>query len=475
MGESGDAMATVVEAAASIRSGDLGAVELTQTCLDVIDRRNEALNAFVHLDADLALAEARAVDDTVARGRIDELGPLAGVPFGVKDLEDCAGMPTTKGSRWYVGRGPAPTDSIHVARLRAAGAIPVGKTATPEFGTWAYTASPLLGVTRNPWDPTRTPGGSSGGSAAAVSSGMVPFCTASDGGGSIRTPASFTGLPGLKPTYGRVPTAGSTHLAQNAVIFSLASTVADTALLLDVLAGPDPRDRTALPPPGLRYVDAVDQCDLSGLRAAWSVDLGFAVVDPGVAALCEEAAHAFVDAVGAELVDRPLDLEDYIVLYSRIEGVDQFVGVDPDLWQHRLSELDPRVAPGWETTPSVTLPKLAAVEAARRRVVGQMADLFADVDLLITPMSARPPFAAEGPMPTEIDGVTGHGGMAVIHGMLANLVNLPAMSLPAGLTAEGLPVGLQVIGPRYREDLLLAAAARYERARPWPRLCPRPD
>ncbi len=476
MGEPGpgDVMPTVVEAAASIRAGDLGAVELTRACLDAIDRRNEALNAFVHLDAHLALAEARTVDDAVARGRIDELGPLAGVPFGVKDLEDCAGMPTTKGSRWYAGRGPAPTDGIHVARLRAAGAIPLGKTATPEFGTWAYTASPLLGVTRNPWDPTRTPGGSSGGSAAAVSSGMVPFCTASDGGGSIRTPASFTGLPGLKPTYGRVPTAGSTHLAQNAVIFSLASTVADTAVLLDVLAGPDPRDRTALPPPGVRYADAVDRCDLAGLRVAWSLDLGFAVVDPGVAALCEEAAQAFAEAVGAELVDRPVTLEDYIVLYSRIEGVDQFVGIDPDLWRHRLDELDPRVAPGWETTPSVTLPKLAAVEAERRRVVAQVADVFADVDLLLTPMSARPPFAAEGPMPTEINGVAGHGGMAVIHGMLANLVNLPAMSLPAGLTPEGLPVGLQVIGPRYREDLLLAAAARYEQARPWPRLCPRP-
>lgn len=476
MGESTAAptMPTVLDAAAAIRRGDLGAAELVTACLSAIDERDGDLNAFVHLDPEGALVRARAVDDLVAAGRAEELGPLAGVPFGVKDLEDCAGMPTTKGSHWYAGRGPAGRDSIHVARLRAAGAVPVGKTATPEFGTFAYTASPLLGVTRNPWDPTRTPGGSSGGSSSAVSSGMVPFCTASDGGGSIRTPASFTGLPGLKPTYGRVPTAGSTHLAQNAVIFSLSSTIADTALLLDVLAGPDARDRTALPPPGLRYADAIDQCDLSGLRVAWSADLGFAVVDPGVAALCEEAARAFVAAVGATLVDRPVALEDYIVLYNRIEGVDQFVGVDPDLWQHRLDELDPRVASGWERTPSVTLPKLAKVEGHRRRVVGQMADVFADVDLLLTPMSARPPFAAEGPMPTEINGVPGHGGMAVIHGMLANLVNLPAMSLPAGLTVEGLPVGLQVIGPRYREDLLLAAAARYEQARPWPRLCPAP-
>lgn len=465
-------MPTVVDAAAAIRRGELGAAELTEACLDAIGRTNGELNAFVHVDPDLARAEARRVDAAVAAGRADELGPLAGVPFGVKDLEDCAGMPTTKASRWYAGRGPAPEDSIHVGRLRAAGAIPVGKTASPEFGTFAYTASPLHGVTRNPWDPSRTPGGSSGGSSSAVSAGMVPFCTASDGGGSIRTPASFTGLPGLKPTYGRIPTFGVTHLAQNAVVGSLATTVADTALLLDVMAGPDPRDRTSLPPPAGAYVDVL-AADVSGLRVAWSLDLGFATVDPGVAALCEEAADALIAAVGATRVDCQLTLDDYIVLYTRIEGVDQFVGVDPELWQERLDDLDPRVRPGWEATPSVTLPKLAKVEEHRRALVHEVAALFEGVDLLLTPMSARPPFPAEGPMPTEVAGVPGHGGMAVIHGMLANLVNLPAMSLPAGLTDEGLPVGLQVVAPRFREDLLLAAAARYEQARPWPRLCPR--
>ena len=472
MGEHED-MPTVAAAAAAIRAGDLGAVELTDACLAAIDRRDGELNAFVHVDADLARAQARRVDEAVAAGRADELGPLAGVPFGVKDLEDCAGMPTTKASRWYAGRGPAPQDSIHVGRLRAAGAVPVGKTASPEFGTWAYTASPLLGVTRNPWDPSRTPGGSSGGSSAAVSAGMVPFCTASDGGGSIRTPASFTGLPGLKPTYGRIPTFGVTHLAQNAVVGALATTVADTALLLDVMAGPDPRDRTSLPAPTGSYVDALTATDLSGLRVAWSPDLGFATVDPEVAALCEGAAGDLIAAVGATRVDRAVTLDDYLILYSRIEGVDQFVGVDPVLWQERLDDLDPRVRPGWETTPSVTLPKLAKVEERRRALVHEVAGLFADVDLLLTPMSARPPFPAEGPMPTEVAGVEGHGGMAVIHGMLANLANLPAMSLPAGLTAERLPVGLQVVAPRFREDLLLAVGARYEAARPWPRLCPR--
>src|SRR5690242_12185095 len=212
---------------------------------------------------DSARAAAAEVDAKVAAGRLDELGPLAGVPFGVKDLEDCAGMPTTQGSRWFADDPVKTTDSIHVGRLRAAGAIPVGKTATPEFGEWGYTASPLLGVTRNPWDHARTPGGSSGGSAAAVAAGMVPFCTASDGGGSIRTPASFTGLVGLKCTYGRIPTFGSTHLAQNAVNGCLATTVADTARLLDVMAGPDPRDRTCLPAPNGSYVDALTTVELS--------------------------------------------------------------------------------------------------------------------------------------------------------------------------------------------------------------------
>jgi Asp-tRNA(Asn)/Glu-tRNA(Gln) amidotransferase A subunit family amidase len=223
-------MFTTTEAARLVRTGEMSARELLEQCIVAIDRHHPALNAWAHLDLDGARRAAADVDRLVAAGRADDLGPLAGVPFGVKDLEDCAGMPTTRGSRWYLGGPPAARDDMHVARLRAAGAIPIGKTTTPEFGAWAYTASPALGVTRNPWNVERTPGGSSGGSSAAVSAGMVPFCTASDGGGSIRTPAAFTGLPGLKPTYGRVPTFGVTHIAQNAVNFALATTVADTAL-----------------------------------------------------------------------------------------------------------------------------------------------------------------------------------------------------------------------------------------------------
>ena len=466
-------MPTVAHAAHLVRTGQLSAVALAELCLGAIDASNTELNAFVHLDPEGALKMASAVDNVVRAGRQEELGPLAGVPFGVKDLEDCAGMPTTKGSRWFAN-GPAKTaDSIHVARLRAAGAIPLGKTATPEFGAWAYTASPLLGVTRNPWNTNRTPGGSSGGSSAAVSSGMVPFATASDGGGSIRTPAAFTGLVGLRATYGRIPTLGDTHLAQNAVVGSLTTTVADTAILLDVMAGPDPRDRTCLPAPARSYADSLDQIDLSGLRVAWSSDLGFAVVDSNVASICERAAMDFVASTGAQLIDRPIRLGDYSLTYAYIEGVDKFVNVERSLYDERLHELDPLSAPGWSHLRTRTLPEAAGTESDRRTLVTDLAALFEDIDLLLTPMASVPPFAAQGPMPEEIGSAKVHQGMTVVLGFLASLVNLPAISLPAGLTTDRLPVGLQVVGPRYREDLVLAASARYESARPWPRHSPR--
>lgn len=460
------------EAARQIRCGERSAEALLSECLARIAKYNPDLNAFVHLDATAAARAARAIDDVVRRGNAHMLGPLAGVPFGVKDLEDCAGMPTTRGSRWFKNQPPVARDDIHVERLRAAGAIPIGKTAAPEFGAWAYTASPALGVTRNPWNRMHTPGGSSGGSAAAVTAGLTPFCTASDGGGSIRTPASSTGLVGLKCTYGRIPTFGVTHLAQNAVVGSLTTTVADTALLLDIMAGPDARDRTALPSPSVSFVDAIDHLSCKGLRAAWTADLGFAVVDPDVARLCKRAANAFVTAIECELIDRAFKLEDFTLTYARMEGADMFVDMPAELWQQQLGALDPLVAPSWRSTQRVTLPKFAAVESQRRKIVERVALLLDGVDFLLTPMVAAPPFAAEGPMPTSIGGREVHAGMMAVHGMLANLVNLPAISIPAGTTADGLPIGLQVIGPRYREDLLLAAAARYEAAQPWPRLCP---
>ena len=199
-------MRTMIETAEAVRRGELKATEVLDECLAAIDKHNPELNAFVHLDVEAARAAAQRIDADVAAGR--DPGPLAGVPFGVKDLEDCAGMPTSHGSLLYKDRGPVADDSVHVARLRAAGAVPIGKTAAPEFGATCFTSTKAWGTTRNPWSPDRTPGGSSGGSAAAVAAGMVPFATASDGGGSTRIPGAFSGLVGFKPSYGRIPHPG---------------------------------------------------------------------------------------------------------------------------------------------------------------------------------------------------------------------------------------------------------------------------
>ncbi len=463
-----DAMPTVTESVAAIASGTASSVELLEQVLDAVSRA-APLNAFAHVDAEAARAIARDVDRRIARG--DSVGPLAGVPFAVKDLERCAGMPTTKGSRWFTGGPPESTDEIHVARLRAAGAVPFAKSTTPEFGTWAFTASPALGVTRNPWALDRTPGGSSGGTAAAVAAGVMPFGTASDGGGSIRTPASFTGLPGLKPSYGRIPTLGVTHLSQNAVVGALATTVADTALLLDVMSGPSRYDRTSLPAAGVRYADVIEALDVRGLRAAWSPDLGFAVAEPDVVGVCEAAMRRLVDAAGLELVHTAVQFDDYIRVYARIEGVDMFVGVPPGLYPERAGDLDPSVRPGWDWAWQQTGPKLARAYDERRAIEHRLAAIFDEVDVLLTPMSARPAFAAEGPMPTEIAGREVHGGMAVIFAMLANFWGSPAMSVPAGLV-DGLPVGLQIMADRHRDDVCLRLARLYEQASPWPRHAP---
>jgi aspartyl-tRNA(Asn)/glutamyl-tRNA(Gln) amidotransferase subunit A len=457
------------ESARLVRDGLASARELVQRSLDGVAATQDALNAFVHIDAEGALATADAVDRARAAG--EPLGPLAGVPFGVKDLEDCIGMPTTRGSRWYADAAPATRDDIHVERFRAAGAIPIGKTAAPEFGAFGYTASPLHGVTRNPWNPARTPGGSSGGTAAAVSAGAIAFGTASDGGGSIRGPAASCGLPGLKPTYGRVPTFGVTRHAGNAVNFALATTVTDTALLFDLAVGPDMRDRTSLPAPGISYVDAIEQLDVAGLRSAWSGDLGFVTTDPEVVAITERAASTLVDA--AELVDTGLDVrfDDFIRIYAFMESADQFVDV-PVGWEDRLDELDPLVAGGWRRNKDVTLAQFAKVERARRGLELQVAELFEHVDVLLTPTNPCPPFAAEGPMPTEIAGQRCHAGTAALLTMLANVANLPAITVPAGLDADGLPLGLMITAPRHREDICLRLARIFEQTAPWPRHAP---
>lgn len=460
-----------VEVADSVRRRQRTAIEVLDSCLAALEARNPSLNAFVHLDIEGARRSAEAVDAAIAGG--EDPGPFAGVPFGVKDLEDCAGMPTSFGSRLWKGRAPVHEDSVHVARMRAAGAVPVGKTATPEFGAVALTDTPAWGVTRNPWDPARTPGGSSGGSAAAVAAGMVPMATASDGGGSIRIPASFSGLFGFKPSFGRIPHPGNQPSATS-VFGVLVTCVADAARHLDVTAGPHDTDRLSLPPAGVRYEEAIEDLDVAGLRAAWSADLGFATVDPEVVSVAEAAARDLAAAAGLEQVSCPLALTDPVRTWAGSGVADLFMRLEPGMWPERAAEFSDYVRAMLARSESVTAPQVAAIWRRRQRLDDELSALFGQIDVLLTPTTAVPAFAAEWPMPAEINGTQVHPAMTVPFTMLANLGWHPAASVPAGLTAAGLPVGLQLVCRRHADEVVLRLARLYEQARPWPRLAPAP-
>jgi Asp-tRNA(Asn)/Glu-tRNA(Gln) amidotransferase A subunit family amidase len=466
-------MRTVIETADDVRRGKVAAVEVLEECLAAINERNDALNAFIHLDADQARRDAQRIDAIVAAG--DDPGPLAGVPFGVKDLDDCAGMPTGRGSLWYSGGPPMTTDSIHVHRLRQAGAVAVGKTAVPEFGFWAYTNNRVTGVTRNPWNLDRTPGGSSGGSAAAVSAGLVPFATSSDGGGSTRTPAGFCGLVGHKPSFGRIPDLRGSRYGQTAAAGAVATTVADAARLLDVMAGPHQQDRTSLPQPGVVYEQQIERLETNGLRVGWSVDLGFAIVDPEVAAVTAAAARALTAAAGLTMVEINVCFDDLIPIWAQLESVDRWVGLPQGLWPERADDLDPGVRPAFERSHAMTVVQYAAALTRRREIEMELAELFEQIDVLLTPTSAITAFAAEGPMPTTINGQNAPPAGAVPFAMLANMWGTPAASVPAGVSSDGLPIGLHIVGNRHADDVVLRLARVLEQSRPWPRHAPAPS
>jgi aspartyl-tRNA(Asn)/glutamyl-tRNA(Gln) amidotransferase subunit A len=462
---------TVIEIAESVRRGERKAVEVLDEYLGRVHAGNEPLNAFVHLDEGLARAAAERVDGIVAAG--GDPGPFAGVPFGVKDLEDCEGMPTSEGSLLFMDRGPMPADSVHVARLRAAGAVPIGKTAAPEFGTLNFTKTKAWGITRNPWDLSRTPGGSSGGTAAAVAANLIPFGTASDGGGSTRIPAAFSGLVGMKPSHGRIPHPGASA-SQTAVFGALVTTVADAARHLDIVSGPDDLDRTSLPAPTLRYEEAIETLDVSGLRVRWSEDLGFATCDPEVAELCRAAADALARAAGIELDEAPVELTDPVRTWLSAGALDTWLSIEPDMWPSRADDLTLYARQSLEQTETYPLPKFARVLRRRAQLEADTARLFREVDVVLCPTTAVPAFGAAGPPPSEIAGRPVHpaGAMVTPYTMLANLCWNPAISVPAGLTADGLPVGLQIIAGRHRDEIPLRLARILEQTRPWPRYAP---
>ncbi len=460
---------TAIEIAEAVRRREVSAREMVDRALERIEESEERLNAFVHVGPDLARRDADTIDARIARG--EEVGSFAGVPFGVKDMDLCAGMPTTYGSLIHKGRPASNHDSVHIGRLREAGAIPVGMTSSSEFGTVHFVHTKAWGTTRNPWNLERTSGGSSGGSGATVAAGVVPFATAGDGGGSTRIPAAFSGLVGMKPSYGRIPREDAST-SQTAVWGALTRTVADAARHLDVVAGPDDRDRTSLPPSGVNYERAIEELDTSGLRAIWSPDLGYARVDDEVLEITEAAAAGLIAEAKLSAIDRQVELTEPVKAWLGSGAIDIWLHLEREDWPARKDELVGHVRRNFESTEELTAPAYAGFMRRRQRLEFEVAELFRDIDLLITPTTAVTAFKAETPRDVTVNGEKIDPAMTVPFTMLANLCWNPSISIPAGVTREGLPVGLQVTVPRHRDELALRLARIVEQASPWQRTAP---
>jgi len=456
---------TAWQIADGIRRKQFSAAEVLAAALQRIEEKNPALNAFIAIDPEAAKAQAAAVDAAIARD--EDPGALAGVPMGIKDLEPVKGILFTEGSRAHEGR-IADHDGVSVARLKAAGAVILGKTNTPEFGYKGYTENLLWGPTRNPWDPTKTPGGSSGGSASAVAAGMVPLCSASDGGGSIRIPASFSGCYGIKPTAGRIPRAQE-H-APTWGVFStmgpMARTVRDAARYIDATAGPHPNDLDSLDSTGHGFESAIFAGPPRITRIAYSPDLGYAIVDREVIDRTREAAAALAAALGAELVEAGPGFADPILAWLTIAASGDTRLVDA-MTPAQRELLEPGFARFAEYGRQVTAVQIAESLETRHQVNRSMTAFFEKFDLLLTPTTATTAFVAEGPPPEMINGQKAGPSSFIPFTYPFNFTGHPAASLPAGLSNSGLPIGLQAVAPRYADAFLLQVSAIYEEACPW--------
>jgi aspartyl-tRNA(Asn)/glutamyl-tRNA(Gln) amidotransferase subunit A len=455
--------------AAQVRAGEISAKELTEAALERIETLNPSVNAFVAVDGDRALRAAAAIDETVASG--GNPGPLAGVPLGVKDLEDAAGFVTSHGSPLFGSQPAADVDSPLVARLRAAGCVVIGKTNTPEFGWTSNTDNAVFGQTHNPWNLDHSPGGSSGGTAAALAAGMVPLATGSDGGGSIRIPASCCGLSGFKPSLGRVPSGGIDPPGW--IDFStkgpMTRRIADLVAVLDVVVGPDPTDLRSLPRPEESWTELVAGAQLPR-RVAWSPTLGYAPVDDEVLGVCEGAIRS-LESLGVEVV--PVDSvfdTDPLDVWLKLTGVCLLRSMGAHRGDPAWEQVHPVLASMVERAGSVTALEVVDVFDECHRMNLRLADLFATVDLLVTPTVAGPPPSIAAGGAGLINGVANANWVRFTYPF--NMTRSPAATLCAGLTVGGLPVGLQLVGPQHGDALVLRAAIALEAAIGFDRLAP---
>ncbi len=449
------------ELAALIRARTLSPVEVTEAVLARIHRLNGATRAYITVADEYAMRAAQEAEAAVLRG--DPLGVLHGVPVSVKDLSYTKGIRTTRGSLLFADFVPDEDHPI-VDALKMAGAVIVGKTNTPEFGWKGATDNRLGPPAVNPWDAERTPGGSSGGGAAAVAMGMAPLATGSDAVCSIRTPASFCGIFGLKPQFGRVPTpVGGLDVAH---LGPMARTVRDGALMLSAMGVPHEGDRLSLPDSGTDWVAACDG-GIAGLRVAWSADFGYLPVDPEVRAITTRAAAQFA-ALGCTLEEAHPGFTDPahaidVFFHGLIAGRYAPFVDDPAA----RVQMDPELLATLQARRGLDVGEIMAAEVEREELWQHCRRFFGTYDLLITPTVAVPPFALNRFHPAEIDGKPTAGWQWTAFTYPFNLTGQPAATVPCGWTADGLPVGLQIVGRRYAEATVLRAAAAWETAHPW--------
>ena len=444
-----------------IAAREVSAEEVVRAALDRIGRHNGMVNAVVTLSP-RAVDDARAIDRRLARG--EDAGPLAGVPAGIKDMTAVAGLRTTYGSPLYADHVPT-EDALVVRRLREAGAVIVGKTNTPEFAAGANTFNDVFGATRNPWDPALSAGGSTGGGAAGLATGMFALAEGTDLGGSLRIPAAFCGVTGLRPSLGLVPTEPTDWAWDTLLVTGLmARSAEDLALGLQAVAGPSADSPLRQPVAGRDFPAAARAGMARGARVAYCADLAGMGVDPGVEGVCREAAFELKRA-GASVEEIELDLSRARRAFLDLRG--RWMVAHHQDRMDRIGELGPNLAGNIRAGLATEAEELGRADRVRSDLWRRLADLRRDFDHLLTPCAAVPPFPVDQSHPTEIAGralktyVDWFAPTFVL-----SLTGLPVASVPAGLDPRGLPAGLQVVGPPAGEEAVLALAATLERLRP---------
>lgn len=454
------AFLTAQELVSLYRSQKLSPVDATKAALDAIDRHNPALNAYCVIDHDGALAAAKAAEIRWQRG--EPLGLVDGVPVSVKDLILTRGWPTLRGSRLTDPGQDWSEDAPSTARLREQGAVILGKTTTPEFGWKGVTDSPLTGITRNPWNPAMTPGGSSGGAAVAAASGMGALHIGTDGGGSVRIPASFTGIVGFKATFGRVPAYPLSPFGTLANVGPMARSVGDAALMLSVMSRPDRRDCYTLPIERPDYHETLNG-NIAGWRIAYAPSLCGETVDPEIAAALARAAKTF-EALGARVEQVAPFLEPSLATFQTLwfSGAAFLISQYPDSTRDRL---DPGLAEIVARGNRYSMLDHLAATKAREALSVSLNQFHQRFDLLLTPTMPIAAFAAGHDVPpgSGLDQWSDWSPFTYPF----NLSRQPAISLPCGLTKAGLPIGLQLVGPLYGDRAVLNAARAFEQNQPF--------